>query len=128
MDNIHDNEIVKYSVDFIKKEIVIKTLNEKNETIKILFQNVLVYCFEKEIPNSIIFDIEKFEIEKLIEENIELLKENKDYGWPPIAYNNTKGLVEQLKTEQYNYYTIEATIGLCGWIVAKKVQIKKEDL
>lgn len=128
MDNIHDNEIVKYSVDFIKKEIVIKTLNEKNETIKILFQNVLVYCFEKEMPNSIIFDIEKFEIEKLIEENIELLKENKDYGWPPIAYNNTKGLVEQLKTEQYNYYTIEATIGLCGWIVAKKVQIKKEDL
>ena len=128
MDNIHDNEIVKYSVDFIKKEIVIKTLNEKNETIKILFQNVLVYCFEKEMPNSIIFDIEKFEIEKLIEENIELLKENKDYGWPPIPYNNTKGLVEQLKTEQYNYYTIEATIGLCGWIVAKKVQIKKEDL
>lgn len=128
MDNIHDNEIVKYSVDFIKKEIVIKTLNEKNETIKILFQNVLVYCFEKEMPNSIIFDIEKFEIEKLIEENIELLKENKDYDWPPIAYNNTKGLVEQLKTEQYNYYTIEATIGLCGWIVAKKVQIKKEDL
>ena len=128
MDNIHDNEIVKYSVDFIKKEIVIKTLNEKNETLKILFQNVLVYCFEKEMPNSIIFDIEKFEIEKLIEENIELLKENKDYGWPPIAYNNTKGLVEQLKTEQYNYYTIEATIGLCGWIVAKKVQIKKEDL
>lgn len=125
MDNIHDNEIVKYSVDFIKKEIVIKTLNEKNETIKILFQNVLVYCFEKEMPNSIIFDIEKFEIEKLIEENIELLKENKDYAWPPIAYNNTKGLVEQLKTEQYNYYTIEATIGLCGWIVAKKVQIKK---
>lgn len=128
MDNIHDNEIVKYSVDFIKKEIVIKTINEKNETIKILFQNVLVYCFEKEMPNSIIFDIEKFEIEKLIEENIELLKENKDYDWPPIAYNNTKELVEQLKTEQYNYYTIEATIGLCGWIVAKKVQIKKEDL
>lgn len=128
MDNIHDNEIVKYSVDFIKKEIVIKTLNEKNETIEILFQNVLVYCFEKEMPNSIIFDIEKFEIEKLIEENIELLKENKDYDWPPIAYNNTKELVEQLKIEQYNYYTIEATIGLCGWIVAKKVQIKKEDL
>lgn len=120
--NIHDNEIISYNVNFKKKEITFETLNYKNETIMIVFQDVLAHLFEIEMPNSIIFDIEEFEPEEMIEENIELLENTKGYCWP-ISYNNTNELLEKLKLGKYNYYVISSSFGLSGWILAKAMKV-----
>jgi len=118
--NIHDYKIISYNVNFNSNEIIFNASSYEDKNIIITFKEVLVHSFKIEMPNSIILDIEKFNIEKMIEENKELLEENKNYCWP-ILYDNMDELAKKLKN--YNYYTINSSYGLCGWILAKELEV-----
>lgn len=127
IDNIHDNEIISYNVDFRKQKIIFNTLNYRNKKVIIEFTGLLAHKFELEQPNSIILDIEESKVEKMIEENTELLLEMKNNCWP-IFYDNMKDLLEKLNIDKYKYYIIYSSIGLCGWIIAKNIEVKNKDI
>ena len=122
LENIHDNIIIKYSVDFENSKISINTINENGERVDIIFENILTCAFENQQKNSIILDIEERKSKEFINDNIELLK--RDYGWP-IEFNNIEELNSTLETQKYNYYIIQSSYGMCGWILATKLQIIK---
>ncbi len=88
LENIHDNIIIKYSVDFENSKIIINTINEDGARIDIIFEDMLTCAFEEQQKNSIILDIEERRGTEFINDNIELLK--RDYGWPidTIALKN----------------------------------------
>lgn len=122
--NVHDNEIINYKVDFKKNEITFETIDVSDKTVMIVFKDVLVHQFETEMPNSIIFDIEKYDLEKMVKDNKELLEQKKAFCWPPIGdYNDTDDLIKKLKNDKYNYYIIESSLGLSGWVLAKSLQV-----
>lgn len=124
--NIHDNEIISYNVNFNKKEIMFETMSSQKKIIIIKFKGVLAHFFETEMPKSILFDIEEFEANKMVEENMELLEKTKAYCWP-ILYNSINELLEKLKFNKYNYYVISSSFGLSGWVLAKTIatEVKK---
>lgn len=78
LEKIHDNIIIKYSVDFENSKIIINTINENGERVDIIFENILTCAFENQQKNSIILDIEERTSKEFINDNIELLK--RDYG------------------------------------------------
>jgi hypothetical protein len=121
INNIHDNRIIEYTVNLEDNMIIFKTLTEDNHTIKILFEDVLAHLFETELPNSILFDIDEFSGKEMVEDNKDILNLKKDYGWP-IVYDTEKELIK--KIDQYNYYVINSSYGLSGWILAKRIIIK----
>ena len=73
MSILHDNEIVKYEVDLRGEMIILYTRNDKTN-IKVTYSGVLVHFFENVLSGSIIFDIEKYEIDLFLKRNVELLE------------------------------------------------------
>lgn len=61
-----------------------------------------------------------------IEGNLELLERHKPYCWPTY-YNTLDELREMLINKQYEYYVIFSSLGLNGWVIAKKMNIVKRD-
>lgn len=118
--DVHDNEILTYTVDFENKEITMKTINRKHEIIFVKFKDVLVHYFEMAMPSSIIFDIDEYEGKEVIKENKELLKNTKNFCWP-VNYETESQLIQILKG--YKYYIINSSLGLTGWVLAKTMTI-----
>ncbi|MEK3717329.1 hypothetical protein [Paenibacillus sp. FSL R7-0333] len=124
MQNIHDNEIVSYTVDLQKSKITFQTLGGKDNEVpvRIEFIDVLAHMFETQLQGSILLDISQFEISRFVKSNKELLEHQKDSAWP-IYYEKRADLLEYLLHENYNYYVISASYGLNGWVVAKEYNI-----
>ncbi len=122
MINIHDNEILSYEIDFKNQKIVIHTESTFEENADIFFTDVLTHFFETQIKHNIIFDIEKYELFQFIEDNRDLLISQKKYGWP-TDYDTIEELAEKLQKEQYFYYIICSSLGLCGWVLAKNYEV-----
>ncbi len=122
MKNIHDNIILKYIIDFEENKITFYTKTEEGEKVNIVFEDMLVYFFEEQVKENIIFDIEESEYEEFISDKSEMLKEKKDFGWP-IVYENIEKLNMFMKKNTYKYYTLISSIGMNGWVVAKKMKI-----
>lgn len=118
--DIHDNIIIKYTVDFKKEEITMETVNYHKEKILIKFEGILSHYFEMAMPNSIIFDIDEYEGNEMIKENKELLRKTKKFCWP-LDYENESDLIKKL--EGYKYYIINSSSGLTGWVLAKTMTI-----
>lgn len=128
MSKIHDNEIISYEVDLKNQKIIIHTENPYSELIKnadIIFSDVLAHFFKTELSGSIIFDIDKYDIIQFLKDNSDLLKTEKNYGWP-IDYNTIEELTERLLKDQYSYYVISSSYGLNGWVLAKSYVITLE--
>ncbi|WP_327195502.1 hypothetical protein [Paenibacillus alvei] len=126
MSLVHDNEIISYEVNLKKNRIVLYTEYENSniiENTKIYFYDVLAHFFETQLPGSIIFDIDNYDIHHFIEDNKEILEEQKNYGWP-MDYSTINELEEKLMREQYEYFAISSSYGLNGWVLAKKYEIK----
>lgn len=93
-----------------------------HEYTDIVFYDVLAHLFETELSDSILFDIEKYEINQFLKDNNELLLKKKNYGWP-MDYRAIEELEEWLMKEQYSYYVISASYGLSGWVLARRMEI-----
>lgn len=124
MQNIHDNEIVSYTVDLQKSKITFQTLGGKDNSVPVMieFIVVLAHRFETQLQGSILLDISQFEISSFVKDNKELLEKQKDSAWP-VYYDKIEDLLEYLLHENYNYYVISASYGLNGWVVAKEYNI-----
>ena len=127
MSTIHDNIIKSYCVDFEAETIVIKTIfhNHMDKTIEntdIIFTAYLTHIFGNETKDSIIFDIKEYPLHLFLERESELLKDNQSYGWP-IFYKTENELVEFLQTHDYKIFEVASSYGLCGWVLAKQMDI-----
>jgi len=122
---LHDSEIISYVVDLKGRKIKIHMEQHASTLVKnidIIFSDVLAHSFNNELSGSIIFDIDKYDITKFMEDNRGLLEKQKNYCWP-MYYDTTKELANKLLQEQYCYYVISSSYGLSGWILAKSYQI-----
>ena len=127
MSMVHDNRIKGYRVDFEAQILTMNTIyyNHANETIEntdVVFAGYLTHVFNHVTKDNIIFDIEEYPIHLFLEYEYELLKANKNYGWP-VFYNDENGLSEFLQSNQYKVFQISSSCGLCGWVLAKQMDI-----
>lgn len=125
MNNIHDSQILNYQINFEYSKIEIVVLNEQGEHVNISFNDIFAFHFEDQLPSSIILDIVEAEIDLFATENKELLDKRKNYFWP-MDYDYVEELTDYIKENGYRYYKIQASYGLNGWILSKKVLVTKK--
>ena len=125
MNNLHDNEIISYEVNLKNKYINLHTLNRtKNIYSDVIFNNVLIYSFKDEFQGSIIFEIIEYSIDKFLNEYNNLkIYQNETFHLTDYQ-DKVKFLVEH---EQFFYYTISASYGLYGFIIAKNRKVETID-
>jgi hypothetical protein len=122
---MHDNYIVSYNVNLLKKNMSVKTYNNVQKQYKtIYFSEVLTHFFRCIIDYNIISDICESEIQKFIKDNQKELVELDGFCWP-IDYNTEQELIDFLITNKYKYIEINSSYGMFGWVIAKSYEISE---
>lgn len=125
MKSVHDYEVISYEVNLREQYIIINTEYNGNK-VTIEFTDVMAHLFEDQLHESVLLDIDTYDIERFIEGNIELLEIHKPYCWPTY-YETMDELRGKLIKEQYEYYVIFSSLGLNGWVLAKKMKFIKRE-
>ncbi|MCG1027115.1 hypothetical protein J5S49_02270 [Virgibacillus halodenitrificans] len=123
MGTIHDSKILNYQIDFESLKIKVKVVTEKEKQVKILFEDFFAFHFEDQLPDSILLDIVEGDVNSFALDNRELLDKSKDYSWP-MDYEYVEEMINYIKENSYKYYKVQASYGLNGWILAKRVFIE----
>jgi len=123
---VHDNIIKSYHVDFENKDLTMKTEYETptlHEKTDVVFTGYLTHIFSTEMECNIIFDIEEWPLALFLKEESELLKDEKNYGWP-ISYDTEADLIGFFTINGYKVFNISSSCGLHGYVLAKSMEIK----
>ncbi|MFP7416673.1 hypothetical protein [Priestia filamentosa] len=124
MKKIHDSKILNYQIDFEYSKIEIRVESEQGDQMKILFEDFFAFHFEDQIPHSVLLDIVEGDLNSFALENKEVLDKGKDYYWP-MDYDHIEELINHIKKNGYNYHKLQASYGLNGWILSKRVIIEE---
>lgn len=122
--SIHDNEIHSYEMCFPEKNLTFKT-SYLNEQTDIQFAAVLAYSFAWAGEQNVLFEA----VESSIEGFVRWYSSNKDTqkafenGFPIEGFATPEDLLLFLKSEEYRYYELNASVGLDGFVIAKDMKI-----
>ena len=120
---VHDNVIKSFFVDLEKGTLKMETTWEDKEVTTIEFTGLLAHKFEHVISTSIIFGLYQATIESFIDEEKDYLSESLKYGFPSTKASTLEKLKHELEAGQYKIFWIDSVLGLCGYIIAKDINI-----
>lgn len=128
--SVHDNRLVSYSVLCQKREIHLYTEfldNEPHEYTDVIFSGVVLYHFEGDNLDTIIFDVEEAALEDIYAEYEHLFSRLKNYAWVTFGYESKEELIRKMHEKNVKAYTINSSYGLAGWIWAENMSKKQRD-
>lgn len=125
--SIHDNEVHSYHFQLPQKNLIINTAY-KDEKTDIKFTDVLAYSFENAGEQNILFEVVQSSIEGFVRWYATHAEAQKafEYGYPLTNINSPDALLAFLKKESYNYYEVNASVGLDGFVLAKKMEFLRK--
>ena len=115
---IHDSRILSYTVNFNKKTLLLRLLDNQEHCHEVNFFGVLTHSFENILLSNIVFDIEESSVENFFEENEQLILKGQQYCWP-VEFNDGTDLICILSKKKLRYYKIYSSFGLDGWILCE---------
>lgn len=132
---IHDSLVESYFVDCKNRKITLNLMFDDNYDrvrSKIIFKDVLAHDFKDSINYNIIFGIETYEFHQLNKFHKEDLIRIYNHGLPTdISFKRQTNDEDKLLTlksflEENNYdiYIIDASLGLCGLVICKDVEVE----
>ena len=123
--SLHGHKIVSYDVNFASERLTLHTEHGAGEAYKICdisFCSYFTHKFNDAAPNSVLFDIEKYDIPSFIEDHQSILEKKRKYNWP-MKYETEEELIKYLSDGDYYYYVISSVSGLYGWVLAKEMAV-----
>src|ERR1044072_6847263 len=128
--SVHDNFLISYSVLCQQRKIHLHTAfldKEPHEYTDVIFSGVVIYYFEGDNLDTIIFEIEEAELEDIYAEYEHLFSRLKNYAWITFAYESKEDLFQKMREKNVKAFTISSSYGLAGWIWAEHMSKKQRD-
>lgn len=125
-DCLHDNRILRYCADFASNTMHIDTQNEDGEKVSICFSGLFAHWFENMIQDNILFGMDEISVDGFFELYKELLDRTISYGFPACC--SLQELKERMNQEKIRVFVIDASLGLCGFVLAQEVEIQCQSL
>lgn len=124
IDRMHDSVIAEYRVHLQNETIEMVSYGEQTKyTLKMT--GVLTHSFENIQSSNIVLSVEQKPVERFLADNQALLLRNQKDAWP-VHFDSLPELERFLKEEAYQYLVIYASLGLCGWVLAKNFTLEEE--
>ena len=121
-DNLHDNRVLRYCADFETHNLYMETRTEDGKKISVNFSGFMAHWFENVIQDNILFGMEEITVDGFFEQYKELLSYTVSYGFPACC--STEELRKLMKREKVRAFIIDSSLGLCGFVLAKEVEIQ----
>src|SRR5436309_1363107 len=130
--SIHDNLLVSYEVRCKERAITLRTEhraeNKPSEFTNVIFDGVEGYRFENDAFGNIIFDVETTPVARLLTKYGAQISESYRVAGAPGAWAADLTYAPQHLVEQgVQGFILCSSVGLSGWVLAKKMSIVPED-
>ncbi len=126
--SIHDNILISYTVSEQEKTVLLETYYDADQPFEytnVLFTDVLAYFFENHslYHGTIIYGVEEDNAESVLESNWQRFEDGKKWGWPGPWADTKEKAQSYFKDHSIKAYYLSSSLGMCGWILAKKMEI-----
>jgi len=126
--SIHDNRLVRYTVDRAGRSIVFETEfphSSPPELTRVEFNGVSAYHFENDTLElgTILFSIDEITADDFIAENSAVLLDGRPYGWPGVWNTSDAAVKLHLESSGLRAFGISSSLGLTGWVLASSFSI-----
>jgi hypothetical protein len=123
---VHDNEIVAFSVDS-RTESIVLVLSPGNgcEAVefRLMFPGVVAFQFLYPLLPSIVFNLVELPVADLLaREAVSLAHGHRRSGWPGPWFTSIKAATSYCKSAGLRGFEILESYGMSGWVVARSVE------
>ena len=115
--NLHDNRVLRYCADFEAHSLHMDTQTEAGENVSVRFTGLLAHRFEDVIQDNILFGMDEITVDGFFEQYNDLLGGTILYGFPACC--SIEELRERMDREHIRVFVIDASLGLCGFVLAQ---------
>ena len=122
-DNLHDNKVLNYCIDFKLQTLHMDTQTEAGKTVSIHFSGLLAHWFKNVIQDNILFDMDEITVEGFFRQYKNLLDEAIPYGFPACC--NIEELRQKMEQEKIRVFVIGSSLGLCGFVLAQEAELSE---
>ena len=95
---------------------------EAGENVSVHFTGLLAHWFENVIRDNILFGMDEITVDGFFEQYKDLLGGAVSYGFPACC--SIEELRERMDREHIRVFVIDASLGLCGFVLAQEVELK----
>ena len=127
--SVHDKIVQSYEVNCMEQRIVLHTFFKYGqppyELTDVIFEGVCVYRFQDDwlARGNMLLDIERVELKYLVVKYETEFVEGWRYGWPAVGeFETIPQLLQRLEEREVSAFEIAATIGLCGFVIARSMR------
>ena len=121
-DNLHDNRVLRYCTDFEAHTLHMDTRTEAGENVSVHFTGLLAHWFENVIQDNILFGMDEITADVFFKQYKEMLDRTVSYGFPACC--SIEELRERMDREHIRVFVIDASLGLCGFVLAQEVELQ----
>lgn len=129
--DLHDNFVYALAVHLEQRILVLHTQYRDGagpyDLIDLRFVGMVVYHFDNVAAPSILLDVERVEVEWVVEQWGELFLARKNYGWPPLRFTDLADLARHLSEQGVMGYRIMGSCGLDGFVLASSVEYRRPE-
>ena len=125
-DGLHDSRVLRYCADFEAHTLHMDTQTESGEKISVHFTGLLAHWFENVIQDNILFGMDEITVDGFFEQYKDLLDGTIPYGFPACC--GIEELRERMDREHIRVFVIDASLGLCGFVLAQEVELQCRSL
>ena len=125
-DGLHDSRVLRYCADFEAHTLHMDTQTESGEKVSVHFTGLLAHWFKNVIQDNILFGMDEITVDGFFEQYKDLLDGTIPYGFP--ARCRIEELRERMDREHIRVFVIDASLGLCGFVLAQEVELQCQSL
>ncbi len=125
-DNLHDNRVLRCCADFEAHTLHMDTRTEAGEKVSVRFTGLLAHWFENVVQDNILFGMDEITVDGFFEQYKDLLGRTISYGFPACC--SIEELRKRMEREHIRVFVIDSSLGLCGFVLAKEVELQCQSL
>lgn len=126
--SIHDNQLIGYEVDCVRRHIVLHTRfadREPAELTDVIFEGVDAYDFEGDHFGSVLNDVTEVPIAHLVAEHQAQFEEGVRFMWPGPWNDSPESTIRHFESEGLKAFEIGSSYGFVGWVVARSLRLER---
>ena len=119
----HCMRVLSYTVDYEASELGIST-EQQGKRLRMRFEELLAHHFDHAGRRNVIYDVSTVSLDAFITAERRQLTRAMRYGFPLEEGRGTDDLRRYLIEEGYSVFQIRASVGMCGYVIAKRLVIE----
>ncbi|MHC4433581.1 MAG: hypothetical protein ACYTBS_17210 [Planctomycetota bacterium] len=125
--SVHDHLLESYTVDCRRRRVILRTRphhDGESEQTDVVFFEVAAYHFQDDCFGNILLEIDETDSVGIVDDHKAMFDSGRRYGWPGPWNTTHEAAVEYVRENDLSGFTVCASLGFNGWVLARGVEVK----